>query len=199
MLRRVVLHGELAEEFGKEHNIAVKSFDEAIRAINCRRPGFRQAIKKDAEYALVRGRYLDTIEKLQAKGDQLSEEEYKMRIKFNNNEDFHIVPVAAGNKSGWFRVILGIVLIVVGAYFKMAPLIKIGAGLVLSGVSQLLSPMPEMNSIADAYNGRERPEDQPSYIFNGSINTTEQGTIIPLVYGESFIGSKTVSASLDVA
>ena len=203
MLRRVVLHGELAEEFGKEHKIAVKSFHEAIRAINCRRPGFKQAIKKDAEYALVRGRDLNTIDDLQTKGKQLSEDEFKMGPVFDSNEDFHIVPVAAGQKNQWFQIILGVILVVVAIYFPPAALSAgqvlslgmAGAGMILSGVAGLLSPAPSLSSMN--YNERENPEDKPSYIFNGATNTTEQGTIISLVYGESFIGSKTVSARLD--
>jgi len=66
---------------------------------------------------------------------------------------------------------------------------------VLSGIAGLLSPAPSLSSMA--YNDRENPEDRPSYIFNGATNTTEQGTIIPLLYGESFVGSKVVSTRLD--
>ena len=68
--------------------------------------------------------------------------------------------------------------------------LTIGASLVLGGISQLLVPVPKVSG------PQERPENKPSYLFNGAVNTTEQGQPIPLLYGELIVGSAVVSAGL---
>ena len=54
----------------------------------------------------------------------------------------------------------------------------------------LLVPVPKVSG------PQERPENKPSYLFNGAVNTTEQGQPIPLLYGELIVGSAVVSAGL---
>jgi predicted phage tail protein len=88
----------------------------------------------------------------------------------------------------------------------------IGAGLLLTGTAQLLSPaltdqngtfgtstpsrtrarssfLPESNETAD---------NRSSYIFNGPVNLTAQGNPVPLCYGRMIIGSVVISAGLSV-
>jgi predicted phage tail protein len=198
MLRDVVLYGILGKKFGKVHKLSVNSFDEAIRALCCQYKGFRQAIKKDQHYALVLGKNLRTQKELREKGKCITEEEYKSRIQFNNDNTLHIVPIATGSKSKWIGSIIGVVLIIIGAIlYYVYPanpvsgyLFKAGAALILGNIASVLS-MPDTNG------NRERPEERPSYTYNGATNTTEQGTIIPLVYGEMFVGSKVVSTRVD--
>ena len=64
----------------------------------------------------------------------------------------------------------------------------IGAGLILSGVSEMLYPMqtPEF-------------EDNPqiSFNFSGTQNTARAGTPVPIVYGEIFTGSVVISGDVD--
>ena len=65
----------------------------------------------------------------------------------------------------------------------------IGAGMVLSGVSELLFPLPIP----------EEQEDDPriSFAFNGLTNTSRAGTSHPVVYGEIVTGSVVISAGID--
>ena len=41
---------------------------------------------------------------------------------------------------------------------------------------------------------QERPEERPSFIFNGAVNTMGQGGPVNLVYGRFLTGSAVVSA-----
>lgn len=65
-----------------------------------------------------------------------------------------------------------------------------GLSMMLSGVAQMLSPQQRLLSAKD------RPDNGASYNFNGPVNTTAQGNPVPLLYGEMFVGSATISAGI---
>ena len=67
---------------------------------------------------------------------------------------------------------------------------NIGIALVLSGVSDMLTPTPKTPEF----------EDDPvnSFSFSGVQNTARAGTCVPVVYGEVLTGSVVISAELDV-
>ena len=68
---------------------------------------------------------------------------------------------------------------------------NIGIALVLSGVSDMLFPLPQPQK----FNSEEHP--QLSFSFSGVQNTSRAGTPIPIVYGEIFTGSVVISAAID--
>ena len=84
---------------------------------------------------------------------------------------------------------------------------SIGAALILGGVSQLLSPTPQIGQIGPASTtggfrqttteGTEM-DPQESYSFSGIQNTSRMGLPVPLVYGETIVGSVVISAGIDV-
>jgi predicted phage tail protein len=47
-----------------------------------------------------------------------------------------------------------------------------------------------------AKNPQTKPNDTASYLFNGPVNTTEQGNPVPVLYGRLIVGSQVVSASV---
>ena len=51
---------------------------------------------------------------------------------------------------------------------------------------------------AQASEPSERPENKPSYSFNGAVNTTAQGHPVPVGYGRLVVGSAVISAGIDV-
>ncbi len=54
-------------------------------------------------------------------------------------------------------------------------------------------------SIGD-YGDRDHPEERASYLFNGPVNTREQGGVVPVVYGGPIeVGSYTISAGVSSA
>ena len=69
---------------------------------------------------------------------------------------------------------------------------NIGIGLMLTGVAQMLSPVPRPPGAAEA------PTQLESNSFSGIVNTTRQGVAVPIAYGRVFVGSAVISAGLDV-
>lgn len=198
MLRKVFLYGQLADKFGKDHQFDVKSIPESVRALGSQYPTFPQELRK-GQYAVIRGEDLET-------GDNLSEKEIELTF---GQGDFHIVPVIEGSKSGWLNIIAGVALIAF-AYFvppaaaagyslfgitiTQSSVYMFGAALILSGVSQLLAPVPTSPDIMS----REQAEERPSFIFNGAVNISEQGGSIPICYGEFIVGSTVISSGLEI-
>ena len=64
--------------------------------------------------------------------------------------------------------------------------------MILGGVAQMIAPT------AKSSDPSERPENQPSYVFNGAVNTTAQGHPVPVGYGRLIVGSAVISAGIDV-
>ena len=67
----------------------------------------------------------------------------------------------------------------------------IGAGLVLGGVSQLISPTPQPIT-------RTEQEQLESFSFSGIVNVARQGSPVPIVLGRAYAGSVVISSGLDV-
>lgn len=194
-LKKIVLHGYL-KEFGVSFDLDVSTPAEAVRALRVQIKGFEAAIRK-GEFRVIRGK-----NKLKN-----AIEERELLATFGRAEKLHIVPVAIGSKNnGLLKVILGVALIGVsfavgagalgaqGALFgiKAGTFLTLGAGMLLNGIGQMLSPTPETES-------NESPASRPSYMFGGAQNLTQEGNIIPVAYGKKvWCGSLVVSAGMDV-
>lgn len=191
-IRTIRLYGKLGNAFGRVHKAAVKDTRDAIQYLCAMVPGFEQELmqRKGVGYAVFIG-------KQNLKEDQL---EYPP-----GNDDIRIAPVVLGAKrGGLFSIILGAALIVGAPYLAGAlwgtsataavwvasNLPTLGWALAIGGVAQMLSPSPA------GLGTQDRPENGASYNFNGPVNTTAQGNPVPVLYGEMFIGSATVSAGI---
>ena len=80
--------------------------------------------------------------------------------------------------------------ITIGASIGTA-LTAIGASFLLQGVSELLFPPPSPPTFGGA------DEQDPSFTFDGTTNIAKQGVPINIVYGETLIGTNTISANID--
>jgi predicted phage tail protein len=69
---------------------------------------------------------------------------------------------------------------------------SIGATLFLGGVAGLLSPVPRP---MQGTNSDQDP--RKSYSFSGIQQTSRQGVPVPIVYGETLVGSVVISAGVD--
>jgi predicted phage tail protein len=69
-------------------------------------------------------------------------------------------------------------------------LAMLGAMVALGGVVMAMSPQQKAN-----YNNREVDRSE-SFIYNGPVNTVEQGGPVALIYGEMTVGSKVISAGV---
>lgn len=185
-MRTVRLYGVLGQRFGRSHRFDVRTPAEAVRALCANFKGFRAAIAELHVRVLVGG-----------KAQSLNNVHHPL------SADMSIVPTVAGS-GGFGRILLGAALI--GVSFipgLQAPLLSgfsfsissiassVGWSLALGGVSQLLfsPPKPKIS---------ERPQNKPSYVFDGAVNTTGQGNAVPVLYGRGRIGSQVISAGLSV-
>ena len=197
MLRKIKLYGELANFVGhKEFEVKVETLSQAVSFLINNFAGIEEYMNPKY-YQVKVGNYL------------IDETEIHHPI---GQEDIHFVPVIQGAGRGIGKILLGGALIAlsfgVGGVFS-APLIQsgtfsfaaaglgakaafgIGAGLLLSCVSDMLFPVPKLPD----FNSEQDP--RISFNFSGTQQTTRAGTPVPLVYGEIFTGSVVISGAVD--
>ena len=199
MLRKVKLYGKLAKFVGKRVLHAnVKNPAEAVRFLIVNWPGLEQHMAKQ-------------YYKVEAGNGALALEETVYPI---GSEDISITPVIAGAGSTG-RIVLGMALIATaialpgagfafgakgvgfistaaaGGFSAAALAGNVGIMLVLSGVAELLAPVPKTPE------SEEDPQNQ--FSFSGIQQVSRAGTAIPVCYGETFTGSVVISAEIDVA
>lgn len=199
MLRKIKLYGKLAKFVG--HRILeadVATAAEAVRFLVANWPELEKHMG-DQHYRVTVGNY-----------DLLPEELHDPA----GQQEIKIVPVMIG-AGAVGRIIAGVALIVLS--FGVASLaagaalagtlsgfglqalafatqagLYIGASLALSGVAQLLTPTPRVPTGPDTQN-----DPRKSYSFSGIQNTSRQGIPVPIVYGETVVGSVVISAGID--
>jgi len=66
----------------------------------------------------------------------------------------------------------------------------LGVSLVLGGVAQLLTPTPKIS--------KDEADPRKSFSFSGIQNTSRAGVPVPVVYGETLVGSVVISAGIDI-
>ena len=198
MLRKVKLYGELADFVGhKELDAVINSTADAIRFLVSNFPKL-EAHMSQRYYKVLVDNY------------EIGEEDIQNPI---GKSDISIVPVISG-AGGGSKLLLGAALI--GGAFLFTPLsmgsffspivakgsfaaalpmtkaaVALGGALVLSGVSDMLFPLPKLPDFAD--------EEDPriSFSFSGVQNTSRAGTSHPIAYGEIVTGSVVISAGID--
>ena len=195
MLRKVKLYGELAKFVGhKEFEVKAETVGKAISFLIHNFPGIESYMSP--RYYQVKVGNCD-----------IDKEEIHYPV---GKQDIHFIPVISGAGRGFGKILLGAVLIGVGIASggtglslgaggvfgftggSLAAIAgNIGLALVLSGVSDMLFPLPEPQK----FSSEEDP--RLSFSFSGVQNTSRAGTPIPIVYGEIFTGSVVISAAVD--
>lgn len=188
MLRKIRLYGPLAKFIGKRVLRAdVGSAAEAVRFLVANWP----AVEKHMADQYYRVMVDEADLPLDTDPEQLHYPAGAGEIK--------IIPVVAG-AGAVGRIIAGIALIAVSFLIPGSALLfgtaistivaGVGISLVLGGVAQLLSPVPRTS--------RDEGDPRRSFSFSGIQNTSRQGTPVPVVYGETLVGSVVVSAGIDI-
>lgn len=222
-LRKLYLYGDLAEKFGKVHDVFAATIPEAITIINCNFSNFSMTVRL-GNFFCVKGDDLET-------GSQMSEKELAF---YTQNSDFHLVPVAYGQAQGKstgkliLSIVVGGALLATGIGGALAAgmasagagtaaaaggmaaftagagaaaggiagmvglsygsLALMGASLLLGGISQLLSPQPQVDTSSDA---------PSSFTFDKPMNVNREGTAIPLIFGKKVrVGGITIASAL---
>jgi len=182
MLRKIKLYGKLAQFVG--HRILeadVATAAEAVRFLVANWPALERHMA-DQHYRVSVGTYDLELEELHHPAGQ---------------QEIKIVPVMAG-AGATGRIIAGIALVAIGLFVPgigalgVQILVGVGASLVLGGVAQLLTPTPKVPTGPDTQN-----DPRKSYSFSGIQNTSRQGVPVPIVYGETIVGSVVISAGID--
>jgi predicted phage tail protein len=195
MLRKIKLYGRLAKFVGQRvFEADVASAAEAVRFLLANFPQLEKHMA-DQHYRVSVGKYALTLDELH---DPAGQQEIK------------IVPVLAG-AGATGRIIAGVVLFAIatlatagggaifGAAFAkniglLAVTQAIGVSLVLGGVAQLLTPTPQINTPGTP---QDNNDPRKSYSFSGIQQTSRQGVPVPIVYGETIVGSVVISAGID--
>ena len=196
MLRTVRLYGELAEFVGhKELDAVITCTGDAIRFLVSNFSGL-EAHMANRHYQVLVDDY------------EIGEEDIHNPI---GQSDISIVPVITGAGGGAGKFLLGAALVagaflargstlifgkgfgasLAGAGFVTKAAVGIGGALLLSGVQDMLFPLPDIPDFSNEQDPRI------SFSFSGVQNTSRAGTSHPIVYGEVVTGSVVISAGID--
>jgi predicted phage tail protein len=192
-VKKIYLHGTLGAQFGECIELAVNTPLEAIRALCLMVKDFQKEFER-YDYHVVKGEL--------KRGWYLDENTVQMNLA---GDELHFIPVIAGSggKKGLGQLITGIVLVGlaftgVGAGLAgflgttVGKLKLIGAVLALGGLAKMNAKTPQFSM-----SSMEPADRRPSFVFQGATNTTEQGNVIPLVYGRIRCGSQVVAQGMD--
>uniref|UniRef100_UPI003742099B tail assembly protein n=1 Tax=Hafnia alvei TaxID=569 RepID=UPI003742099B len=195
-LRKIVFHGPLIGQFGREFSYRGDSVPKMIQAAKNLLDGFEafllEAHKRGLTFAIFVGN---------ERKRNIPEDEIEMT---KGKEDIHLVPIIIGSKrGGLFQTILGVALIGAATFFSGGlataftasgvwggAMALTGASMALGGVVQMLSPQQA------GIRMRQDPDNKPSYAFGGPVNSTAQGNPVAIGYGEREIGGAVISAGI---
>ena len=196
MLKTIKLYGDLKEITGYgELEAHVNSVGDSIRFLLMNWPQL-EAHMNTQHYQVL------------TDGNDIGEDE----IHYPVAEEIKIVPVITGAGGSTGKILAGAALIGLAfavpggiaaaswtkgitygagaAGFASKAMVYIGAGLALSGVSELLFPLPKPEKFENDQDPRI------SFDFGGTPNTSRAGTTHPIVYGEIMTGSTVISMNL---
>ena len=210
-MKVVKVYGELRKLLGQcRFELDVVTPGQAIRALCVNFPGLDKWLidseKDGVGYRVAVGKQKATEEDVSP-----------LLLPFGEREVFSITPVVTGAGRGTGAILFGVALIGASFLFPGAGLFgsgmgvfgplnpatiqtlttignalsAVGAGLVLSGVAQVISPTPGVQSFEEA-------QKLESFSFSGIVNTAKQGVPVPIVLGRAYAGSVVISSGLDV-
>jgi len=195
MLREIRLYGHLAKFVGRRRFMAaVDTAAEAVRFLIANFPGLKAHITQPGRHYRVK-----------VGGHAIGSEQLHGPI---GNEAISIIPVIGGAGGGVGQILAGIALVALAVFVPglglglagsiVTKVGLLGGVLILGGVSQLLTPTPTI-ALSNTNSGTRETELDPqkSYSFSGVQNTSRQGVPVPIVYGETIIGSVVISAGID--
>lgn len=175
-------YGDL-KQYGTKFNINAETAAEALNGLYLQIKGLRQHIMNG--YFRVR-----------INGQDMTEENLKfgLHTKLTDDAIVHLVPQVSGAKNGGiFSIIAGAAMVVVGIIGFSggwgAPFLAAGIGMMLGGVSMMLTKLPAVKTTDEATNKNTS--------FSSLDNTIAQGAPVPLCYGTIKIGSKVLSQGLE--
>ena len=213
MLHKIHLYGNLKDICGvsEPFNINAKSIAEIASALIANFPKIKELLRKGTFKIYSDKREFDT-----------QDINFPLSKKHSN---IHIVPVlqgSGGGGGGTAKIVIGALLVVAAVALTVVTLgaaapaagaasMSLGAAITstsvigvsalsigLVGVSMLstgiitaLAATPTASSDA-----LQSVDERQSFIFNGPINTTGDGTVVPIIFGRFMVGSIVASAAV---
>lgn len=189
MMREIRIYGQLAKFLKRRvFRAEVATAAEAVRFLVANFPQLERHMA-DQHYRVSVGEY-DLGE------DELHDPAGQQQIK--------IIPVLMG--AGAVGRIIGGVALLAASFLipgfaawagptAFSLIVGVGASLVLGGVAQLLTPVPQVTASSSGPDSNNDP--RKSYSFSGIQQTSRQGVPVPIVYGETLVGSVVISAGID--
>lgn len=193
MLRKIKLYGKLAKFIG--HRVLEADVATAAEAVR-----FLLANWPELEAHMANQHYRVSIGTYDLTAGELHDPAGAAPISF--------VPVVAG-AGATGRIIAAIALIAASFFFPAAApaaaaltiggstftavgaaIFFAGVSLLLTGVAQLLTPTPKTST--------DEGDPRKSFSFSGIQNTNRAGVPVPVVYGETLVGSVVISAGIDI-
>ena len=214
-MKVIKVYGELRKRLGQcrfEFDVATPA--QAVKALCVNFPGLDKWLVDSEQdgigYRVKIGRELVTADNADA-----------LAMPWSEREVFSITPVVAGaGGRGFGGFLFGALLIGASFFLPGAGLFgtqaigatgtaglagagiatkigvglsAIGAGLVIGGVADIISPMAPPGLEA----GKEAAK-LNNMSFSGVVNTSRQGLPVPIAYGRVFVGSTVISSGFDV-
>jgi predicted phage tail protein len=193
-MMKIRLEGVAGKRFGYEHELNVRTPNEALRALCQLLPGFRSFLSSAHEFGI----YFQIISRNTSVGYE--------DLAFGTTE-FSLVPVITGSffGSNFGKILIGVIIVALAltafgglitwgaagtfsAGVKSA-MVALGLSLVFTGVAGLFAPgVPEPSSKQEG-----RPADDA--ITNAASATAADGTPVPVVYGETLVTRMPVVSS----
>jgi predicted phage tail protein len=199
-MRKIQVYGRLAKFLKRRvFHADVANAAEAVRFLLANFPKL--------EPELAQGHYRISVGDYDLAEAELHDPAGQQQIK--------IIPVVSGTGGAAGRIIAGVAIIalsfgigaIASAGVTLGGLagigtvgtigVGIGVSLVLGGVSQLLTPVPTINPAAGGSFKDTDKDPRKSYSFSGVQQTSRQGVPVPIVYGETLVGSVVISAGVD--
>lgn len=194
MLRTIKIYGHLAKHTGKRvFKALARTPAEAVKFLLCNYPSLRGVMQQ--------GHYQVLVGSLDLQGATSN-----LHLPTGSSDEIRIVPVISG--ASFFKTLgkffIGAAL-VTAAFFMPGTALTIGASsfstagvaalsvgsaLVLSSIADVISPPPKTPDFDD--------DPRNNYAFSGQTNVSREGVPVPVVYGETVVGSLVISLGLNV-
>jgi predicted phage tail protein len=222
MKQVVRLMGDLGERYGFEHTyFNLRTPGEAIKLLCVNYPKLQEELVHAHEHGIV-------YQLVQA---DFALDYPDLQLPMGSN-DLVLTPVVAGSGNGLTRTLIGVGLVAIAllvpfgsAAIGTLGLTKtaigvgtaigaIGGALILSGVTEMLSPQARMPTLGNFGSGGNRfagttrtdgfqsdirgSNGAQSYAYTGAANSVGVGATIPVVYGKALVGSHLLSANIEV-
>jgi predicted phage tail protein len=193
MLRKIKVYGRLRKFLGQaEFEADARNVIEVISFLKCNFKGIERHMMNQ-EYRIICG------------STEITED----LLSLESTNEIKIVPLAHGNF--FFTLGLGLLSkIGAGAIGKTllgskllatvatTALTSIGTSMIVSGVTQMLTPQRQnTNSAASGMDRLDPAALASNYSFTGLSNISQAGVPVNLVFGEIMVGSITVSNGID--